>query len=149
MEWKQIPDEKFSNYEVSAGGQVRNKTTGRILKPNINKEGYISVKITQKYRVLVHRLVAGAFIQNPDNKPQVDHIDRDTNNNNVENLRWVTAQENCDNKYKGLDRNIYFNPKTGYRVLFRRASGKNHLFDKYYPTLLEARVSRDNFLSTL
>ena len=57
---------------------------------------YHQVKINKKC-YLVHRLVAETFLDNPENKPFVDHIDRDRHNNNVSNLRWVTSSENNRN----------------------------------------------------
>lgn len=65
--------------------------------PNIN--GYMCVSLRRnKERIgcLVHRLVAKAFIPNPENKPQVNHKDESRNNNRVDNLEWVTEQENID-----------------------------------------------------
>lgn len=53
-------------------------------------------------RFSVHRLVAETFIPNPENKPEVDHIDRNPNNNSVSNLRWVTVQENNNNRKDNL-----------------------------------------------
>lgn len=95
--WKAI--ENFDNYEVSDIGEVRNKKTGRILKPKINRYGYFQVdlsvngKVTQK---TVHRLVAETFIQNPDNKPQVNHINEIKSDNCVDNLNWMTSKENAN-----------------------------------------------------
>lgn len=63
-----------------------------------NQEGYRLIRYKGK-NYKVHRLVAETFIPNPDNKPQVDHIKREEkSNNDVSNLRWVTAQENCLNR---------------------------------------------------
>ena len=96
--WKDI--EGYEDlYEVSDEGNVRNKITGRILKAGKNNIGYVQVKlckdgIGKSYRI--HRLVAKAFIPNPDNKPEVDHIDENKLNNSVDNLRWVNHQENID-----------------------------------------------------
>ena len=90
-------------YEVSNFGNVRNsKTTGRILKlQNHYKDGYKIVdlhKDSNRCTKTVHRLVASAFLPNPDAKTCVDHIDGDRTNNNLENLRRATHQENTFNR---------------------------------------------------
>ena len=75
-------------------GRVKNKH-GRILKPEIRR-GYYSVDLMKngkRYKFRVHRLVAEAFIPNPDNLPQVNHKDEDKVNNEASNLEW------CDNTY--------------------------------------------------
>lgn len=85
-------------YEVSDTGLVRNKVSGKILKPLKNK-GYLQVvlcKNGEHRRYLIHRLVAQAFIPNPLNLPEVNHIDQNRSNNNVENLEWCNRQYNVD-----------------------------------------------------
>lgn len=96
--WVKIKD--HPNYSVSNKGRVRNDKRERIRKTYIDKDGYLFVALFgNKSNVIcrVHRLVANAFIPNPDNKPCVDHIDTNKLNNNVDNLRWVTQWENCNN----------------------------------------------------
>ena len=93
-EWIQIQD--FPNYEVSTLGNVRNSNTGRVLKLTC-KGGYMFTGLSQNSigkTLPVHRLVALAFIDNPENKPQVNHKDKNRGNNNVSNLEWSTASEN-------------------------------------------------------
>lgn len=77
-------------YEVSNYGNV--KVDGVLTEPTIGTGGYLSV-----YSHHVHRMVAELFVPNPENKPCVDHIDTDRNNNKADNLRWVTQKENCNN----------------------------------------------------
>lgn len=86
-------------YKISNFGNVYSEKSNRILKCNVNKKGYLYVVLTNGgYRKTykIHRLVAEAFIPNPDNKPQVNHIDENKTNNMVENLEWVTAKENSN-----------------------------------------------------
>lgn len=70
---------------------------------SLEVRGYLRVKIDGKgYKV--HRLVAETFIENPENKPTVDHIDRDKTNNNVSNLRWATMKEQRENTSSVINR---------------------------------------------
>lgn len=91
--WKPI----FNNqYYVSNIGRVKSIKGNKILKLQL-REGYFRIGLhsnsVSKY-FSVHRLVAQTFIPNPDNKPEVNHIDGDKKNNNTNNLEWVTSKEN-------------------------------------------------------
>jgi hypothetical protein len=80
-------------YVVNIKGDIRRLSTGQKLKPQPDKEGYLRVNLQAKmYRI--HRLVASAFIGNPENKPSVNHKDGVKSNNHVDNLEWVTHKEN-------------------------------------------------------
>ncbi len=98
--WKDIKN--FDLYQVSNKGRVKNKLTNTLLKLK-NDLGYYRINFTiakQKNTkaFYVHRLVAEAFIPNPENKTTVDHIDRNPSNNVVENLKWATQKEQQNNK---------------------------------------------------
>lgn len=96
--WKTIIiDNQETNYEISDIGEIRNKNTNKILKQQI-QNGYChcTLAINKKpKRCRVHRLVAQTFIDNPEQKEYVNHKDGNRQNNNVENLEWVTPSENA------------------------------------------------------
>lgn len=87
----------YNNYYIYDNGDVENVTTGKILSGSISAHGYKYYRLSKdgiKGRFYAHRLVAEAFIPNPNNLPIVNHIDGDKLNNSVENLRKLTRSEN-------------------------------------------------------
>ena len=91
----------FTNYLIYDDGRVYSKKRDKFLKPQVKKKGYRFFNLyndTNDKWFLIHRLVALHYIPNPENKPQVDHIDLNTSNNDVSNLRWVTREEQMDNR---------------------------------------------------
>lgn len=83
------------DYDITKDGEIINRHSGRHVKPQKNGKGYYRVSIGGKLE-FVHRLVATKYIPNPDNLPQVNHKDGNKLNNCVDNLEWVTNQQNRD-----------------------------------------------------
>jgi hypothetical protein len=122
------------DYSISNFGNVKNNKTGKIIKPQLDDKGYYKVGLHKnggRKKFKVHRLVGIAFIPNPKNKPQIDHIDNIKTNNNVNNLRWCTNSEN--NQNKGITKNntsgvkgVDFH-KGKWRALINNNGKKYHL----------------------
>lgn len=123
--WKDIVGYE-GQYQVSNLGNIISLNYGRsgkphLMKPTITHDGYYRVHIGGKKHPLmktVHILVAKAFIPNPDNKPQVNHIDGDKTNNCVTNLEWVTGKENIHhaivNGLRKPDNHVYLKGEHHY-----------------------------------
>lgn len=96
--WKDI--EGYDGfYQVSNLGRVKSVKSKYLRKLNLTHDGYCKINLSsngETHWFRVHRLVAQAFIPNPENKPEVNHIDEDKTNNNVDNLEWVTRKENAN-----------------------------------------------------
>lgn len=96
-----------NNYTISNTGTIKNIIRNTILKPTLRKE-YLGVSLCKsnvKKTYNVHRLVAITFIENPENKPQVNHLDGNKFNNNAWNLEWSTSSENIQHAYdNGLNK---------------------------------------------
>lgn len=90
----------MKDYVIYKDGKVWSNIKKKFLAPYKDKRGYKRVDLIingERKTFLLHRLVAQAFILNPENKPCIDHIDGNPENNRVENLRWVTHKENNNN----------------------------------------------------
>lgn len=135
-QWKNI--DGFPMYEISNFGFIRNKKTGRILKVHARGGGYTVVSLMTREegeasacKMSVHRLVARAFIPNPDphTKTWIDHIDHNRTNNRADNLQWVDPKENArkrlmmSNNTSGIT-GVYFNKPTGKWMAYIRKEGK-------------------------
>ena len=113
--WKPITD--FPNYEISSKGRVKNIITNTFLKILKNASGYNRCNLCNDliYKTfVVHRLVAKEFIDNTENKPTVDHIDKNRQNNCLGNLRWATHKE--QNSNKNIPKRKYGNTLSIWRI---------------------------------
>jgi len=147
-EWKIIKD--YENYEISNFGNVRNKKTGRIMKLTINHLGYLVVTLCKNCKKLnhyIHRLVAQHFIINEEEKKEIDHKDRNKQNNHFNNLIWCSRSENNINKKaisivgeKNISQTIY----NTFDVYIQR--NKQTVFRKTFKTLEDAIKARDELL---
>ena len=147
----------YERYLISNFGKVKNAKSGRILKPHVSKDGYATVILCKNGKpksFRIHRLVATAFLPNPESKLEVNHKDYNRSNNCVANLEWIARKENfnyslCNKRKRDA---IVCPTNTGehhishhlqndvYSVSFRR-NGKRR--SKYFHSLEEAVWFRD------
>jgi hypothetical protein len=130
MEWKYISEipgyEHFTNYQLSSNGDLFNTKKGIQMKWTYAPYGSTTLKQEgQKKGLQQHRSLAYLYIQNPDSKPCVDHINGNPSDNRIENLRWVTRSENNYNSITPSSNT------TGHRNIIKssKQNGKNHYWE--------------------
>lgn len=139
--------EGYTNYLITSYGRVISINDNKYnlqfkqKSTNYDKDGYEKVTLAKKHKpkvFSVHRLVAQAFIPNPDNKPQVNHIDENKTNNHIYNLEWTTAKENCNhgthnervsNAQKGSKNHRYGKQSTTRRKVVRIGFNSIKIYD--------------------
>lgn len=102
--WKTM--ELYPKYQVSTEGRVRNAKNHRIYTQWLGKDGYLRMEMWldgHKKGMLVHRMVALCYLDNPLNLPEVNHKNKIKTDNRIENLEWVTRQENMDHRNEDED----------------------------------------------
>jgi len=136
-------------YCATKDGRIYSLKNQRFLKQHDDTYGYCSVSLSGKtYKV--HRIIASTFLNNPDNLPHIDHINRNRTDNSLSNLRYCSLSENQLNKTsykkKGPEyRNINVK-KTTFKVSIRHKTGNVY---RSFKTLSEAQKFRDDFFTNL
>lgn len=120
-------------YQVSNLGNVKSLVRNKILKPDISNSGYLRLALFKNKVCMkknIHRLVAEAFIPNPENKPQVNHINGVKTDNKVDNLEWCTRSENQIHAYKtGLQKPSDYQKNIVSKIAKDRCSKKVNQYD--------------------
>jgi hypothetical protein len=121
------------NYLIYPDGRVFSKKTNKFLTHFNNGTGYKYVSLSPKKNYTIHRLMAIHYLPNPDNLPEVDHINRIRDDNRLENLRWVTREENIKNKglQKRNNTGFMWVTKMKTRNTYVYAFNRKHLGIKY------------------
>jgi len=153
--------EGFSRYLIYENGDVYSKYLKRNMTTTADNTGYVRLHLRndkgETKMMLLHRLVALAYIPNPENKPLIDHIDQNKSNNNINNLRWATNSENQQNV-----KQTYKNNKLGEKYIStfysKRRNRNYYLFEKtingvkhskQFTTLEQAITYKNNYMSNI
>lgn len=128
--WKEI--ESFPGYLISNFGNVWSCKSGQLLKLHKRKDGYLRVSLN-KCPQSVHRLVAKAFIPNPENKPQVNHKNGIPTCNDISNLEWATGRENYEHAIEVLGRSMVGTTQMSILANKTRWKDKKNIGIYYYP----------------
>jgi hypothetical protein len=148
----------FPNYMINENGDIYSKYKKKLLKPRLTKPGYIALILRKNKKSIhktIHRLLGLQYLPNPDNKPCIDHKNRNRVDNSLTNLRWVSYNENAKNKASKQNSTSRFigvrktlNKKKPYRVETTYQGKKYHI--GYYEIEEEAyeaykKFNLDNF----
>jgi hypothetical protein len=148
-----LPIKHFEHYIIFEDGCIINSRNGERINGVMNEGGYIRMHLSSQGKakaLYLHRILAMTFLLNPNNHPEVDHIDRCRDNNNLSNLRWVSRLENAQNK--GIPKTN----KSGCLGIFERGNrwiysktidGTRHY--KYFDSKIEALIYKKEFLENL
>jgi hypothetical protein len=122
-------------YKINKNGDVWSCRSKIFLKPHYNNYGYLMVSLGRKKKCLLHRLIAIQFIPNPYNLDMIDHIDQNSTNNSLENLRWATKSTNEQNTTRHKDN------KTGFKHIDTKRHKRKNGFTEYW----RIRITHNNF----
>jgi len=133
----------FPDYLIYNDGRVWSsvKGNGRFMKTNKNHDGYLQLRLLnrltgKRHNKRISRLIAEHYIPNPENKPEVDHINRDRADNRLENLRWVDRAENNNNR--GIHKK-YSTNKSGHKFISWNNQRKRwRSFNRYFKSKTDA-----------
>jgi hypothetical protein len=131
-------------YILSSDGKIYSKLSNKYLKPYLNTKKYACVTMFKKDE-RIHRLVAEHFIPNPNNLPQVNHIDGNKLNNDISNLEWVTNRDNVLHYHNSNSSNIY---KTQSGKFYTKVYlNKKQNYIGVYSTIEEAKIALSTYLA--
>jgi len=138
------PIKRYENlYEISNLGRVKNTKTNRFLKPRINSKKYAMVTLNKK-QIYIHRLVAIAFLPNPENKPYINHLDCNPQNNCVDNIEWCTHKENME-----YARNLGRMEKDKPVKATNLKTGEEFVFENTIGAAKQLNIDRRNLIKVL